>query len=126
MPFRVQPDDEVHWFKAIWLGPQGFGMPFHARYTAYGVFFTIVTVVIGFEAVTPLDVSTPPVWEVAYSVLGTCLLMLAVDHDKPVRSVVHNAWNLVTLPRPTSARPTTTTVTPQLWKRHTNREGTHP
>lgn len=87
----VTPDDEIHRFRSVWLGPVGFGLPFHARYRAYLVFVATFAAILTVKALTPLTVNTPPVWEVIYAVLATSWVMSAVDHDKPVGAVLTNA-----------------------------------
>ena len=97
---RLRPDDEVYRVDAVWLGPQGWTLPWTARYTAYAVWLSLFVAVLAVEAVTPLRVGVPPVWEFVFTVLGTYALMGLVDHERPV----HTLWQLlrveVSAPRP--------------------------
>ena len=85
---RLRPDDEVYRVDAVWLGPQGFTLPWVARYSAYGIWLTLFVAVLLFEAVTPLTVGIPPMWEFVFTVLATYALMGVVDHERPVATVV--------------------------------------
>lgn len=100
MPRRIETDDEVRRFSAVWLGPPGYGFPFHARYTAYGVFAAVFAVILLVEALTPLAMRIPPIWEVCIALLVTMFVMSAVDHDKPVGAVLRNAWSSIQRPVP--------------------------
>jgi hypothetical protein len=88
---RVVPDDEVYRVHAVWLGPRGFTLPWTARYSAYGIWLLLFVGVLAAEAVLPVPVSVPPVWEVVVTVLATYAVMGLVDHERPVGSV----WQLV-------------------------------
>jgi hypothetical protein len=88
---RLVPDDEVYRVHAVWLGPRGFTLPWTARYSAYGIWLLLFTGVLAVEAVLPVPVSVPPVWEVVVTVLATYAVMGLVDHERPVGSV----WQLV-------------------------------
>lgn len=94
MPRRLMPDDEVRRFNAVYLGPKGWTLLWHARYSAYGTGAAIFVAILLVEALTPLSVGKPPIWEIAFTVLGTTLLMTAVDHDKPVQAVLSNLANV--------------------------------
>ncbi len=98
---RLRPDDEVYRVDAIWLGPAGMTLPWSARYSAYGIWLLLFVAVLLVEAVLPMRVSVPPVWEVVLTVLATYTVTTFIDHERPVRSV----WQLVrtetTAPRAT-------------------------
>jgi len=88
---RLSPDDEVYRVDAVWLGPTGLTLPWSARYSAYGMWLLLFVAVLLVEAVLPMRVSVPPVWEVVLTVLATYAITTFIDHDRPVRSV----WQLV-------------------------------
>jgi hypothetical protein len=90
-PRRLRPDDDIGRFVNVWLGPDGYTLPFHARYAAYGVAALIFVLIVGIEWVLPAHVGTPPVWEVVEAVIASSLIMHAVDYDKPALQVVTNA-----------------------------------
>jgi hypothetical protein len=87
----IRPDDEVYRVDAVWLGPQGFTMPWSARYSAYGIWVVLFISVLLVEAVLPMRVSIPPVWELVLTILATYALTGVIDHDRPLLSV----WELV-------------------------------
>jgi hypothetical protein len=87
----LRPDDEVYRVDAVWLGPQGMTLPWTARYSAYGIWLLLFVSVLLVEAVLPMPVSVPPVWEVVLTVLATYALTGVIDHERPVSSV----WHLV-------------------------------
>lgn len=84
---RVAPDDEVYRVNTVWLGPRGLTFPWTARYIAYAVWLMIFMLVLGVEAVTPLNVGLPPIWEICIATLLTYAVMGFVDHERPVRAV---------------------------------------
>ncbi|MGH3357019.1 MAG: hypothetical protein ACRDOJ_14065 [Nocardioidaceae bacterium] len=88
---RLRPDDEVYRVDAVWLGPSGMTLPWAARYTAYGIWLLLFVAVLLVEAVLPMGVSVPPVWEVVLTILATYAVTGFIDHDRPVGSV----WQLV-------------------------------
>ena len=88
---RLRPDDEVYRVDAVWLGPSGMTLPWSARYTAYGIWLLLFVAVLLVEALLPMPVSVPPVWEVVLTVLATYAVTTFIDHDRPVGSV----WQLV-------------------------------
>ncbi len=88
---RLRPDDEVYRVDAVWLGPSGMTLPWSARYSAYGIWLLLFVAVLLVEAILPMPVSVPPVWEVVLTVLATYAVTTFIDHDRPVRSV----WQLV-------------------------------
>lgn len=98
MAVRIEADDEIRRFVSVWLGPPGWALPFRIRYIAYGLWFTLFLAILLFEAITPLHVGVPPVWEFTIAVLTTNGLMMAVDHDKPLTAVVQNLVNVATAP----------------------------
>lgn len=110
---RVAPDDELFRVNAVWLGPQNITFPWTARYLAYAVWLTVFTVVLLTEAVTPLTVHIPPVWEICITTLTTYLVMGFVDHERPIRSVIATLTNDLTAPRAPK------TSTHQYQTRHT-------
>ena len=64
------------------------------------------------EAVLPMGVSVPPVWELVLTILATYALTGVVDHDRPLVSVLHLLVAEATAPRaPKSSRPTRTSTT---------------
>lgn len=97
---RLRPDDEVYRVDAVWLGPRGMTLPWSARYSAYGIWVVLFTTVLLVEAVLPMHVSIPPVWELVLTILATYALTGVIDHDRPLVSV----WQLVraeaSAPRP--------------------------
>jgi hypothetical protein len=84
---RVAPDDEVYRVNTVWLGPRGLTFPWTARYIAYAVWLMIFMVILGVEAVTPLNVGLPPIWEICIATLATYAVMGFVDHERPVGAV---------------------------------------
>lgn len=88
---RIEPDDDVFRIHAVFLGPQGLSLPWAARYTAYGVGFVIFLAILLVEAITPIPVGLPPVWEFCLAVVATYGVMTFVDHDRPLRSVAQAA-----------------------------------
>ena len=84
---RVAPDDEVYRVNTVWLGPRGLTFPWTARYIAYAVWLMIFMLILGVEAVTPLNVGLPPVWEICIATLLTYAVMGFVDHERPVSAV---------------------------------------
>lgn len=100
---QLRPDDEVYRVDAVWLGPKGLTLPWSARYSAYGIWLVLFVSILLVEAVLPMRVSVPPVWELVLSILATYALTGVIDHDRPLVSV----WQLlvaeVTAPRPPKA-----------------------
>jgi len=96
---RLRPDDEVYRVDAVWLGPQGLTLPWVARYSAYGIWLTLFVTLLLVEAVTPLSVGIPPIWELVFTVLATYALMGVVDHDRPVKTVLQMVRAEVSAPR---------------------------
>src|SRR5664280_2472529 len=84
---RVAPDDEVYRVNTVWLGPRGLTFPWTARYLAYAVWLMIFLLILAVEAVTPLSIGVPPVWEICIATLLTYAVMGFVDHERPLRSV---------------------------------------
>ena len=107
----VRPDDEVYRVDAVGLGPQGLTFPWTARYSAYGIWVVLFVGVLVVEAVLPMRVSMPPVWELVLTILTTYALTGVIDHDRPLISV----WQLLRAelraPRaPTPGRPVRTSA----------------
>lgn len=99
MARRLEADDEVRRFLPVWLGAAPYTFWWRARYVAYGLWFSLFCGVLLFEAITPLSISVPPLWEFSLTVLATTAIMGAVDYDKPVRAVLKNVYNLARSPR---------------------------
>ena len=102
---RLRPDDEVYRVDAVWLGPKGMTLPWSARYSAYGIWLVMFVGILLVEAVLPMKVSMPPVWELVLSILATYALTGLIDHDRPLASVWHLAKAEATAPRPPKAAP---------------------
>jgi hypothetical protein len=100
---RLRPDDEVYRVDAVWLGPRGLTLPWSARYSAYGIWVVLFTGVLLVEAVLPMHVSMPPVWELVLSILATYALTGVIDHDRPLGSVWHLVRAELSAPRPPRA-----------------------
>ncbi len=107
----LRPDDEVYRVDAVWLGPRGLTLPWSARYSAYGIWLVLFVAVLLVEAVLPMRVSVPPVWELVLTILATYALTGVIDHDRPLVSVWHLLRAEATAPRPRRAqRPARTSV----------------
>lgn len=105
----VRPDDEVYRVDAVWLGPQGMTLPWTARYSAYGIWVMLFIGVLFVEAVLPMSVSIPPVWELVLTILATYALTGVIDHDRPLVTVWHLIrWELKAPRAPASERPVRT------------------
>ena len=87
----LRPDDEVYRVDAVWLGPRGLTLPWSARYSAYGIWLMLFVGILLVEAVLPMQVSVPPVWELVLTILATYALTGVIDHDRPLVSV----WQLL-------------------------------
>ena len=62
------------------------------------------------EAVLPMRVTVPPVWELVLTILATYALTGVIDHDRPLVSVWHLLKAEATAPRPRQpVRPARTT-----------------
>ena len=85
----LRPDDEVYRVDAVWLGPRGLTLPWTARYSAYGIWLVVFVSILLVEAVLPMRVSVPPVWELVLSILATYALTGVIDHERPLGSVFH-------------------------------------
>jgi hypothetical protein len=95
----LRPDDDVYRVDAVWLGPRGLTLPWSARYSAYGIWLVLFVGVLLVEAVLPMRVSVPPVWELVLTILATYALTGVIDHDRPLASVWHLARVEATTPR---------------------------
>lgn len=95
----VRPDDEVYRVDAVWLGPQGFTLPWSARYSAYGIWVVLFVGVLLIEAALPMNVNVPPVWELVFTILATYALTGVIDHDRPLLSVWQLGLAELTAPR---------------------------
>lgn len=87
----LRPDDDVYRVDAVWLGPRGLTLPWAARYSAYGIWVVLFVGVLLVEAVLPMRVNIPPVWELVLTILATYALTGVIDHDRPLITV----WQLV-------------------------------
>ena len=83
----LRPDDEIYRVDAVWLGPRGMTLPWTARYSAYGIWLVLFVSILLVEAILPMRVSVPPVWELVLSILATYALTGVIDHDRPVGAV---------------------------------------
>lgn len=101
----LRPDDEVYRVDAIWLGPRGMTLPWAARYSAYGIWLVVFVSILVVEAVLPMGISVPPVWELVFSILGTYALTGVIDHDRPLGSVFQLVVAEVNAPRPPKPQP---------------------
>ena len=97
---RVTPDDEVYRVNTVWLGPSGLTFPWTARYLAYTTWLITLLVVLLVEAVTPLTVHVPPIWELCITTLFTYGVMGFVDHERPIRAVWQTFMVDLSTPRP--------------------------
>ena len=97
---RVTPDDEVYRVNTVWLGPSGLTFPWTARYLAYATWLLTLLVVLFVEAITPLTVHIPPIWELSITTLFTYGVMGFVDHERPVAAVWQTFLSDLTSPRP--------------------------
>jgi hypothetical protein len=95
----LRPDDEVYRVDAVWLGPRGLTLPWSARYTAYGIWVVLFVGILLVEAVLPMRVSVPPVWEMVFAILATYAVTGVVDHDRPLVSVLQLARSELRAPR---------------------------
>ena len=96
---RLRPDDEVYRVDAVWLGPRGMTLPWSARYSAYGIWLVLFLAVLLVEALLPMPVSVPPVWELVLTILATYALTGVIDHDRPLVSVWHLVRAEISAPR---------------------------
>lgn len=110
---RVAPDDDVYRVNAVWLGPRGLTFPWTARYLAYATWLVTFLVILLVEAVTPLSVGVPPVWEICITTLFTYAVMSFVDHERPVRAVWQTFLSDLSTPRP-AAKPAVTRTVPRV------------
>lgn len=97
---RLRPDDEVYRVDAVWLGPRGMTLPWSARYSAYGIWLVLFVGVLLVEAMLPMRISMPPVWELVLTILATYAVTGVVDHDRPLVSVWHLLRSELAAPRP--------------------------
>lgn len=100
----LRPDDEVYRVDAVWLGPRGLTLPWSARYSAYGIWLVLFVTVLLVEAVLPMRMSVPPVWELVLTILATYALTGVIDHDRPLVSVWHLLRAEASAPRPRRAQ----------------------
>ena len=96
----LRPDDDVYRVDAVWLGPQGFTLPWTARYSAYGIWLMLFVAVLLVEAALPMSVNLPPVWELVFTILATYALTGVIDHDRPLASVFQLVRAEANAPRP--------------------------
>lgn len=83
-------DDDVRRVKAVWLGPDEYTLPFHARYLAWVLWFVLELVTLAVLALVPgLSITfTTVLWSSCGIVLLTHFLMTRVDWDQPLGTVV--------------------------------------
>ena len=84
---------------AVWLGPRGLTLPWSARYSAYGIWLVLFTCTLAVEAILPMGISVPPVWELVLTILATYALTGFMDDDRPLGSVFQLVRNEVSAPR---------------------------
>ena len=96
---RVAPDDEVYRVNTVWLGPTGLTFPWTARYLAYTTWLVTFLLILLVEAITPLSVHIPPVWELCLATLFSYGIMGFVDHERPVKAVWQTFLADLTAPR---------------------------
>lgn len=102
----IRPDDEVYRVDAVWLGPRGLTLPWAARYSAYGIWVVLFVSILVVEAILPMRVSLPPVWELVLSILATYALTGVIDHERPLSSALQTLRAELTAPRaPREDRP---------------------
>lgn len=97
---RIRPDDEVYRVKTVWHGPKGLTFPWTARYQSYAMWLLTFLAVLLVEALTPLNVGIPPVWEICLTTLFTYAAMGMVDDERPIRAVLMTLRAEITAPRP--------------------------
>lgn len=97
---RVTPDDEVYRVNTVWLGPSGLTFPWTARYLAYATWLLAFLGILFVEAITPLRVNIPPIWEICLATLFTYGLMGFVDHERPFGAVWRTFRADLATPRP--------------------------
>ncbi|WP_114422856.1 hypothetical protein [Nocardioides houyundeii] len=102
---RIRPDDEVYRVDAVWLGPKGFTLPWAARYSAYGIWLMLFVAVLLVEAVLPMRVNAPPVWELVLTILATYALTGVIDHERPLVSVLELMRAELAAPRARAPKP---------------------
>lgn len=95
----IRPDDEVYRVDAVWLGPRGVTLPWSARYSAYGIWVVLFGTVLTIEAILPMQVNVPPVWELVLTILATYGLTGVIDHDRPLSSAWQTLRVELTAPR---------------------------
>ena len=100
----LRPDDDVYRVDAVWLGPRGLTLPWSARYTAYGIWLVLFVSILLVEAVLPMRVSVPPVWETVLSVLATYAVTGVVDHERPLSSLLQLVRAELRAPRSSAER----------------------
>jgi hypothetical protein len=102
----IRPDDEVYRVDAVWLGPRGVTLPWAARYSAYGIWVVLFVGILLVEAILPMSVSVPPVWELVLSILATYAVTGVIDHERPLSSAWRTLISELTAPRePREQRP---------------------
>jgi hypothetical protein len=108
---RVTPDDEVYRVNTVWLGPQGFTLPWTARYIAYATGLAVFLLILLGEALLPISVGVPPFKELGLAIFLTWVVLGYVDHERPLGAVRQTFMADLRAPRPVkarTARPTTT------------------
>ncbi len=86
---RLPVDDEIYNVNSVWLGPPNKTLPWRARYVAYGVGLVVFVLLQMVERRLGIGLGF---FSLAYSLLATVgltrLVLVVVDHDRPLGSVV--------------------------------------
>lgn len=121
---RVRPDDEIWRSEPVWLGPASGGhaltFPWAARYKAYGIWLAIFLLVLFVEAITPLHVGLPPVWEICLTTLATYALLGFIDHERPMRAVWQTFLADLRAQRPAKSRAVLVVNRARIIRRYTS------
>ena len=67
----IRPDDDVYRVDAVWLGPQGFTLPWAARYSAYGIWVILFVGILLVEAALPMRSASRRSGSCVFSILAT-------------------------------------------------------
>ena len=69
---------------------------------AYATWLSVFLLILLVEAVTPLHVHIPPIWEISLTTLFTYGLMGFIDHERPAKAVWQSFIADLTAPRPST------------------------
>lgn len=108
-PIYSIPDNHFLGYRARFLGPKGFTLPFQIRYPAYALGLANVSAVMILDIVTgiiPHHLSIAS-WSISFSVIWTAVVMRFVSEEMPMREVFKIIKNEFKLPRPETAFPET-------------------